>query len=160
MALPTLTGVARLTADPELRFGASGVAVAKMNLAFNNRRKNPQTNEWEDSDVFYVNAVAFKQLAENICESFQRGTECVVTGRLKTEQWEDREGNKRSMPSLLIDSIGPSVAFATAKVQKMARSSGSGGGRAPAEDPWASQGSTYAQTAGADGRPFDDSPPF
>jgi single-strand DNA-binding protein len=159
MSLPTLSGTARLTADPELRFAPSGVAVAKMNLAFNARRKNESTGQWEDGDTFFVEAVAFKQLAENIAESFIRGMEVVVTGRLKTDQWNDKQtGEKRSKPSLLIDSIGPSIAFATAKVQKMDRSNSSGQTRRqqPADDPWAT--ATPAGNSSSSG--FDDEPPF
>ncbi|HLL68979.1 MAG TPA: single-stranded DNA-binding protein [Micromonosporaceae bacterium] len=163
MSLPTLTGVGRATADPELRFAPSGMAVAKVNLAFNSRKKNEATGQYEDDKVFFVEAVAFKQLAENLAESVQRGVEIVVTGRLVTESWEDKNGGgKRSKPSLLIDSIGPSLTFATAKVQKLERSGGgkptsdSIRGGAPADDPWAS-------AAGSTGRPtsgFDEEPPF
>lgn len=155
MALPTISGTARLTADPEIRFAASGMAVSKMNIAFNSRRKD-QAGNWVDGDTFFVEAVAFKQLAENIAETLTRGMEVVVTGRLKTESWEDREtGAKRSKPSLMIDSIGPSIAFATAKVQKLDRSAGSGG-NAAAGDPWSS--STSSTSGG--GSAFDDTPPF
>lgn len=155
MSLPTLSGTGRLTADPELRFAPNGTAVCKLNIAFNARRKNQQTGEWEDGDVFYINATAFKQLAENIAECLTKGMEVVVTGRLKTDQWETREGEKRSAPSLLIDSVGPSIAYATAKVQKLDRSSGGGGARrASADDPWATA------APAASGSTFDDEPPF
>lgn len=129
--LPTLSGTARLTADPELRFSPSGVAVVKVGLAFNSRRRN-QAGEWEDGDVFFVSGTTFKEHAEHIAESLWRGTEVVVTGRLKTHSWEDRaSGQKRSTPELLIDTIGPSLRFATAKVSKAERPdtvSGRGGG--------------------------------
>jgi single-strand DNA-binding protein len=158
MSLPTLSGTARLTGDPELRFSPSGVAVCKFNLAFNARRKNESTGQWEDGDVFYVNAVTFKQLAENAAETCTKGMEVVVTGRVKTEQWEDRDGNKRSAPSLLVDSIGPSITFATAKVQKMDRSNSGGQARRqqPADDPWA----TATPAGKSSGGGFDDEPPF
>jgi single-strand DNA-binding protein len=137
MSLPTLSGTGRLTGDPELRFSPSGTAVCKLNLAFNSRRRN-QAGEWEDGDTFFVGAVAFKQLAENVAESLVKGNEITVLGRLKTEQWTDRDGNKRSAPSLLIDSIGPSLAYATAKVNKMQRSTTSGSrGTTTTDDPWA-----------------------
>lgn len=149
MALPTISGTARLTQDPELRFAASGMAICKVNLAFNSRKKDEAGN-WVDDSVFFVNATLFKQAAENAAEAFQRGQEVVITGRLKTDQWESKEGEKRSAPSLLIDSIGPAVnQFQTAQVRKLERgSSGSaprGGGE---QDPWASAA------------PADDSPPF
>lgn len=158
MSLPTMTGIGRATADPELRFAGNGTAVCTVNLAFNSRRKNPQTQEWEDGDVFFVRATAFKELAESMAESLTRGTEVVVTGRLKTEQWEDRSsGEKRSAVSLLVDGIGPNLRYATAKVSKAERSGGSGFGggskaAAPADDPWGSA----PTPAGS----FADEPPF
>lgn len=128
MALPTLTGVCRLTADPELRFSTSGVAVCTMHLAFNARSKNPQTGEWEDGDTFFVKAVGFKDLAEHVAESLTRGTEIIITGRMKTESWEAKDGGgKRTAPSLLVDSVGPSLRYATAKVDKAKRSTGTPG---------------------------------
>lgn len=156
MALPTISGTARLTDDVELRFAASGMAIAKVRLAFNSRKKDDAGN-WVDDSVFFINGTLFKQAAENAAEAFQRGQEVVVTGRLKTDQWESKEGEKRSAPSLLIDSIGPAVnQFQTASVRKLERgSSGSaprGGGDA---DPWAS-----AAPAGGGRSNFSDEPPF
>jgi single-strand DNA-binding protein len=154
--LPTLSGTGRATADPELRFSPSGTAVAKVNLAFNSRKKDQQGN-WVDDQVCFLTATAFNRLAENLVETVSKGTEVVVTGRLQTRQWEDKEtGAKRSAPELIIDSIGPNLAFATANVQKNARENNSqqrGG-----DDPWAT-----ATPAGnrSGGNSFqDDSPPF
>lgn len=134
MSLPSITGVGRLTQDAELRFAPSGVAVCTVNLAFNSSKKDAAGN-WVDGDSFFIRGTAFKQVAENIAETLKRGDEVVVAGRLKTDQWETREGEKRSSPSLLIDSIGPSLRYATAKVNKAAR--GGGGGSSDA-DPWGS----------------------
>jgi single-strand DNA-binding protein len=157
MSLPTLTGIGRATADPELRFAGNGTAVCTVNLAFNSRRKNPSTQEWEDGDVFFVRATAFKELAESMAESLTRGTEVVVTGRLKTEQWEDRAtGEKRSGVSLLLDGIGPNLRYATAKVSKAERS-GTDSRPAAADDPWGSAPPAPARQ-GASG--FDSEPPF
>lgn len=145
MSLPTLTGTGRLTEDPSLRFTPSGKAVAKVRLAFNSRRKNQQTQEWEDGDVFFVDGTAWERDAENIAESLTKGTEVIVSGRLKQRQYE-KDGEKRYAIELLIDSIGPSLKFATAAVTKASRE-GSGGGSsrssAPAASAWA-----------------DDEPPF
>lgn len=158
MSLPTLSGTARLTDDPNLRFTPSGVPVVKVSLAFNSRKLNKQTNTWEDDSVFFVEATAFNQAAENIAESLSKGSEVVVTGRLKTQQWEDREsGQKRSRPELLIDTIGPSLRFATAKVTKAARGGAQGQqqgygqqpGTQAANDPWSQPSGSYS-----------DEPPF
>lgn len=154
MSLPNLSGVGRLVEDPQLRFAQSGTAVCSVNLAFNSRRQNPQTREWEDGDSFFVRATAFKELAESMAESLTRGCEVVVSGRLKLDRWEDKEGAKRSAPSLLIDAIGPNLRYATADVRKADRSGGFGGGKsAPADDPWGS-----APSAGSGS--FADEPPF
>ncbi|MER5677393.1 single-stranded DNA-binding protein [[Kitasatospora] papulosa] len=182
MALPTLTGVGRLTADPELRFTGSGKAVADIRLAFNSRRLNPQTNQWEDGDVMYVRGSCWERLAENAAETLERGMEILVTGELRTESWE-KDGQKHERTALLIRSIAPNLAFATAKVTKSTpgQNGGQGGaqrpaqgqqGRAqqsrpsqpPADDPWAvdaAQGYTK-QPQGQQGRQggYSDEPPF
>lgn len=155
VGLPTLSGVGRCTEDPSLRFSQSGTAVCTVNLAFNSRRKN-QAGEWGDGDTFFVRATAFKELAESMAESLTRGCEVVVSGRLKTDSWEDKNsGEKRSATSLLIDAIGPNLRFATAKVNKADRGDRSpkASSAASQDDPWGS-----APPAGSGG--FADEPPF
>jgi|SRR5690348_1950120 len=169
MSLPTLNGTARLIDNPELRFSAQGTAVVKLRLAFNARRKDDNGN-WVDGDSFFIDGKVFGQHAQNIADSLEKGMEVVVSGRLKTEKWETREGEKRSGPSLLVDSIGPSLRFATARVEK---AGGSGSGQrdarqavqqgGPAGDPWASSGAAGGQQAGAWGGGsggYSDEPPF
>lgn len=122
MSLPPMHGVGRLTADPELRFATSGTAVATVPLAFNSRRYNRQTGQWEDGDVFFVRGTLFNEPAENAAETYGKGMEVVVSGRLKTDRWDDRNtGEKRSATSLLIDAIGPSTRYAKAAVTKLER---------------------------------------
>ncbi|RKT85622.1 single-strand DNA-binding protein [Saccharopolyspora antimicrobica] len=144
MALPNLHGVARLTADPELKFAASGTAVCTLTLAFNSRRQNRQTGEWEDARVHFQRAKAFGQFAENIAESLTKGTEVSVSGRLETEQWTNEQGEKRSAAMLLLDSIGPELRRATARVHKAERSTAGQSG-----DSWAS-----TPTSSTDEPPF------
>jgi single-strand DNA-binding protein len=158
MSLPTVTGVGRLIDAPELRFSASGGAVLKVRLAFNSRKRD-ESGQWVDDASFFVTGTLFGRAAENAAESLDRAMEVVVTGRLKTESWETRDGEKRSGPSLLIDSIGPSLRYATAKVTKA-----SGGGKAEyqqarqaqgqssAGDPWASSQSSAAPAGGGWGQ--------
>ncbi|WP_432111132.1 single-stranded DNA-binding protein [Streptomyces sp. YPW6] len=150
MALPTLTGIGRLTADPELRFTSASKAVASIPLAFNSRRLNRQTQEWEDGDVLYVRGTVWERLAENAAETLEKGMEVIVTGELRTESWE-KDGQRHERTALLIRSIAPSLAFATAVVSKVTsgQNGGQGGGQArgqaqqsrptqpPADDPWA-----------------------
>jgi len=124
-----------------LRFSASGMAVCSLRLVASDRRLNQQTNEWEDGDKLWFDAVCFKQLAENTVESVVKGDKVVVTGKFKTEEWTNQEGEKRSKISFTCDTVSASLAYATVKITKASRS---GGDRAsqPAErtnDPWASQ---------------------
>lgn len=151
--LPTLTGVGRLTADPELRFTQAGKAVASIPLAFNSRRKNPQTQEWEDGDVFYIRGTVWERLAENAAETLARGMEVLVTGDLRTERWE-KDGQKHERPALLIRSIAPSLAFAVATVSKDAASqqNGQGGQRPPQNQ----QPQGQAQRSHPNSPPVDD----
>lgn len=144
--LPTITGTGRLVEDPELKFAASGNAWVQFRLAFSERKFNKDTQEWQDGEKFFVRAKAFRQLAENIAESLAKGIEVIVTGRISTQQWE-KDGEKRSAPELMIDSIGPSLRFAQAKVMKADRSGGQASTRATSDDPWASA-------------PPSDEPPF
>lgn len=102
--LPTLTGVGRLTADPELRFTQAGKAVASIALAFNSRRLNQQTNQWEDGDTFFIRGTLWERLAENATETLAKGMEVLVTGDLRTERWE-KDGQKHERPALLILSL-------------------------------------------------------
>lgn len=164
MSLPTLNGTARLIDAPELRFSPGGKAVVRVRLAFNARRKDQQSGEWVDGDSFFIDGKAFERAAENIAESLDKGMEVVVSGRLKTEKWETKDGEKRSAPALLIDSIGPSLRFATAAVTK---AGGSGSGRqeyaqarprqAPGSgDPWGAAAQNAGQNAGG----WGEEPPF
>jgi single-strand DNA-binding protein len=166
----TITVVGNLTDDPELRFTPSGAAVAKFRVASTPRFLDKQTNEWKDGEPLFLSCTVWRQAAENVAESLQRGARVVVTGRLRQRSYETREGEKRTVIELEVDEIGPSLRYATAKVQKMSRSSGSGGGfgsgggaarggggESP-DDPWAS--SSPAGSAGGSGGNFDEEPPF
>ena len=160
----TMTLIGRLTGAPELRFSASGVAVAAFTVVTSRRVKDQNTGEWSDSDTTYWDCKAFKQLAENICESLDKGMEVLVVGRAVQESWEDRQsGQKRSKIAVRVDSIGPSLRSATAKVTK----TGSGQGRQQYEEtrrqtsqearqnPWGSDVPGTAPAAGGwDEAPF------
>lgn len=171
-----ITLVGNLTDDPELRFTPSGAAVAKFRVASTPRFMDRQTGEWKDGEPLFLACNVWRQAAEHVAESLQRGTRVIVSGRLRQRSYETREGEKRTVFELEVDDIGPSLRYATAKVQKMSRSSGSGGfgggGGAPSDDPWASatpappagQPATAAPAAAAaapaGGPGFDDEPPF
>ncbi|RSM59479.1 single-stranded DNA-binding protein [Actinoplanes sp. ATCC 53533] len=155
----TMTIVGNLTADPELRFTPSGLAVAKFSVASTPRLFDKATNGYKDGDPLFLNCTAWRDLAENVAESLSRGARVVVTGRLKLSRWETPEGEKRSAYGLDVDEIGPSLRFATATVKKLARSNG-GPGAAPADDQWATASPARPATATAGDAGFSDEPPF
>ncbi len=136
-----ITVVGNLVDDPELRFTPSGAAVANFRIASTPRIMDRQTNEWKDGDALFLSCSVWRQAAENVAESLQKGMRVVVQGRLKQRQYETREGEKRTVVELDVDEVGPSLKYATAKVTRTTRQGGgggySGGGGGPADDPWA-----------------------
>jgi single-strand DNA-binding protein len=175
-----ITVVGNLTADPELRFTPSGAAVANFTVASTPRTFDRQSNEWKDGEALFMRCNVWRQAAENVAESLTRGARVVVTGRLKQRSFETKEGEKRTVVELEVDEIGPSLRYATAKVNKVSRGSGGGdfggggggggygggggggggygGGRGSGgggnDDPWGS-----AAPAGAGAGSYDE-PPF
>ncbi|MCH0538793.1 single-stranded DNA-binding protein [Streptomyces sp. MUM 203J] len=135
-----ITVVGNLVDDPELRFTASGAAVAKFRVASTPRTFDRQTNEWKDGESLFLTCSVWRQAAENVAESLQRGMRVVVQGRLKQRSYEDREGVKRTVFELDVDEVGPSLRNATAKVTKTTGrgQGGYGGGSGGPQDsgPW------------------------
>ncbi len=130
-----ITTIGNLTADPELRFTPAGVAVVKFTVASTPRVFDREKNEYRDGDPLFLTCTAWRDMAEHIAESLAKGTRVVVSGRLKLSRWEDKEtGEKRSAYGLDVDEVGPSLRFATAKVQKVSRAK-AGDGFTPAEVP-------------------------
>jgi single-strand DNA-binding protein len=130
----SVTLVGNLVEDPELRFTASGIAMARVRLAVN-RRWRDNNNEWQEETGFF-GGTCWREVAENIAESLSKGDRVFITGRLEQRSWENNEGEKRSIIEVRIDEIGPSLRWATAQVSKTPRSDGGGsyggGGNAPA----------------------------
>ncbi len=143
-----ITVIGNLTADPELRFTPSGAAVANFTVASTPRQFDRQSNEWKDGETLFMRCSVWREAAENVAESLQRGGRVIVTGRLVSRSWEDKEtGQRRSVMEMQVDEVGPSLRYATAKVNKTQRGGGgfSGGGgqggyNAPQSDPWATGG--------------------
>jgi single-strand DNA-binding protein len=168
----TITVIGNLTDDPELRFTPSGAAVAKFRVASTPRFMDRASGEWKDGDPLFLSCTVWRQAAENVAESLQRGARVIVSGRLRQRSYETKEGEKRTVMELEVDEIGPSLRYATAKVQKMSRSSGGGfgsssggnsgggGGGFGADDPWATATPAPAGGGGGGGGNFDDEPPF
>lgn len=123
----TVTLIGNITRDPELRFTASGQALATFGLAVNRRWQNRQTQAWEEA-TSYFDVVCWAQLAENAAESLPKGTRVIVTGRMEQRSWETQEGEKRSKIEVIADELGPSVRWATTQVTRNERRDGQGGG--------------------------------
>jgi single-strand DNA-binding protein len=173
-----ITVVGNLVDDPELRFTPSGAAVANFRIASTPRTFDRQTNEWKDGDALFLSCSVWRQAAENVAESLQRGMRVIVQGRLKQRSYETREGEKRTVVELEVDEVGPSLTFATAKVTRASRSGGGGGygGGQPRQqpaagnDPWATpapqQGGGQGGQSAPAGDPWgapgagSDEPPF
>ena len=119
-----ITIVGNLTDDPELRYTSNGAAVANFTVAFSTRIRDAAGN-WTDGDTSFFRVNCWRALAENAAESLTRGTRVVVSGRLKQRSWENQEGEKRSMIEIEADDLGPSLKWATARVEKTSRSSSS-----------------------------------
>ncbi|HSU74469.1 MAG TPA: single-stranded DNA-binding protein [Terrabacter sp.] len=156
-----ITIIGNLTADPELRFTPSGAAVANFTVASTPRQFDRQSNEWKDGETLFMRCSVWRDAAENVAESCQRGMRVIVSGRLKSRSYETKEGEKRTVVEMDVDEIGPSLRSATAKVNKTQRGGGGGGfgggqgnqgggwsGGGQAEDPWATGGSAGGQGGG------------
>ncbi|BAL93310.1 putative single-stranded DNA-binding protein [Actinoplanes missouriensis 431] len=179
----TITVIGNLTDDPELRFTPSGAAVAKFRIASTPRTLDRQSGEWKDGEPLFLACNIWRDAAEHVAESLQRGARVIVQGRLRQRSYETREGEKRTVYELEVDEIGPSLRYATAKVQKMNRSGGGGGGFGASgggnrqsggnggggggnrdfDDPWATAApasSGGGRSSGGGNSSFDDEPPF
>jgi single-strand DNA-binding protein len=144
-----ITVIGNLVDDPELRFTPAGQPVTRFRVASTPRFLDKSTNEWKDGDSLFLTCQVWRQAAENVAESLQRGMRVLVSGRLKQRSYETKEGEKRTVYEVEVDDVGPSLRGATAKITKAARVQAGNGSRASAaseNDPWA-------------GNPSDD-PPF
>ncbi len=177
-----ITVVGNLTADPELRFTPSGAAVANFTVASTPRTFDKNTNEWKDGEALFLRCSVWRQAAENVAESLQRGTAVIVQGRLKQRSYETKEGEKRTVYELDVDEVGPSLRWATAKVTKASRGGGGGGGfgggggnnggsyngggasgggsSSGGDDPWATSAPAGGGSSGGSSGGWSDEPPF
>ncbi len=170
-----ITLVGNLVDDPQLRYTSTGQAVASFRMASTPRFLDKNTNEWKDGDALFMSCSVWRQAAENVAESLQRGMRVIVSGRLRQRSYETKEGEKRTVYEVEVDEVGPSLRNASAKVVRSSRAtggqgggggqggygssgssggsggSGSSGGRGN-DDPWSSDG--------PDNSGFSDEPPF
>ena len=169
-----ITIAGNLVDDPQLRYTPTGQAVANFRIASTPRWQDRQSGEWKDGASLFLSCNVWRQAAENVAESLQRGMRVIVQGRLRQRSYETKEGEKRTVYEIEVDEVGPSLRNASAKVTKSTRSTGGGGfgggqsggggggqsgygggGGRPADAPWAS---SAAGGGGGDG--FSDEPPF
>lgn len=161
-----ITVIGNLTADPELRFTPSGAAVANFTVASTPRTFDRQTGEWKDGEALFLRCNIWRQAAENTAESLTRGMRVIVSGRLRQRSFETREGEKRTVMEMEVDEVGPSLRYATAKVNRATRqgsASGSGGygSSGGGDDPWSSAPQAGAPAGSGNGTGgYDDEPPF
>ena len=160
-----LTVIGNVTGDPELRFTPSGAAVANFTVASTPRAFDRQSNEWKDGETLFMRCSVWRDAAENVAESIQRGTRVIVSGRLKSRSYETKEGEKRTVVEMDVDEIGPSLRYASAKVTKTQRGGGQGSGGSfggsggggfgssggNPEDPWATGGGSGGPSGGYGG---------
>jgi single-strand DNA-binding protein len=170
-----ITIVGNLVDDPQLRYTPTGNAVANFRIASTPRFMDRQTNEWKDGDSLFLTCNVWRQPAENVAESLQRGMRVIVSGRLRQRSYETKEGEKRTVYEVEVDEVGPSLRNASAKVTRSARSGGQGGGfgggpsgggqGAPGGQGGRSQGGgrnddPWASDSGGGDSSFSDEPPF
>ena len=180
-----ITVIGNLTDDPELKFTPSGAAVANFTVASTPRTLDRQTNEWKDGEALFIRCAAWRQLAENVAESLQKGQQVIVQGPLSVRNYERQDGSRGTSVEMTVNEIGPSLRFATAKVTRANRSGGGGGGfgggnggggnnqggvygggnsgggaPAPANDPWSSQPAQGGSGSWGGSSGASEEPPF
>jgi single-strand DNA-binding protein len=165
-----ITVVGNLTADPELRYTQTGLAVANFTIASTPRTFDRASNEWKDGEALFLRASCWREFAEHVAGSLTKGSRVIATGRLKQRSYDDRDGNKRTAIELEVDEIGPSLRYATAQVTRTSGGSGGGAGgarpQAVADEPWAASGPAGSTGAGSDdvwstpGANYNDETPF
>ena len=124
-----ITIAGNLVDDPELRFTPAGQPVARFRVASTPRFRDNNTGEWKDGDSLFLTCNVWRQAAENVAESLTRGMRVIVSGRLRQRSYETKEGEKRTVYEVEVDDVGPSLRNASAKVNRVARGSGSYGGQ-------------------------------
>ncbi|GLW44463.1 single-stranded DNA-binding protein [Streptomyces sp. NBRC 14336] len=152
-----ITIVGNLAADPELRFTTGGDAIARFSVASTPRTYDKATGQWRDGTAMFLRCTAWRDLANHVAESLTKGTRVVVTGRLRQHNWQNEQGENRSMLALEVDDISPSLRFATAKVERVQRNGAASGA---ATDAWSTAAASAAGAAKSSGSGFSYEPPF
>lgn len=171
-----ITVIGNIVDDPELRFTPSGAAVCNFTVADNERIKDQSTGEWKDGDATFYRCDVWRETAENVAESLQKGQRVIVKGRVKNRKYEKQDGTVGYSLEISVDAVGPDLRWATAKVTRTAKG-GNGGGQqgggysapqggqqsAPQGDPWGAPQTAGAAAGGANpwgAQQGNDEPPF
>jgi len=167
-----ITIIGRLTEDPALRYTPAGVAVANLTIAQNSRVFDKNSNEWKDKPTNFFRCSIWREAAEQVTESLQKGMAVIAYGEVTSRSYDTKEGEKRTVQEIELQNIGPDLKWATAKVAKAQKNNGGGnqqggqwGGHQPAQpsgfgpstapqDPWANQSQPTF------GNGLDTEPPF
>ena len=121
-----ITLVGNLTADPELRWTQSGVAVADFTVASTPRTYDRNAGEWRDGDTLFMRCSVWRDTAENVAESLRKGMRVIVQGRLTQRSYDTQQGERRTVVELQVDEVGPSLRRARAQVTRTTPSGGGG----------------------------------
>ena len=122
-----ITVVGNIVADPELRYTPNGAAVANFRVASTPRRYDQQAGQFVDGEPLFLTCNVWRQPAENVANSLNKGDRVIVTGRLRQRSYEDRNGERRTVFEIEVEEVGPSLRFATAEINKAYRGGGQGG---------------------------------
>ena len=124
-----ITVIGNVTADPQLTYTQNGLAVVNFTIASTPRSFDKQSGQWQDGEPLFLRSSAWRDMAEHINSTLQKGMRVIAQGQLKQRQYETKDGERRTSLELEIDEIGPSLRFATAQVT---RAGGQGQRPAPA----------------------------
>ena len=129
MSIVHINSEGNLVNDPELSYTSSGVPVANFRLAVNRREWDKNARQWVDGSPTYLRCTVWKAMAENVANSLRKGDSVLVTGDLKQQNWEDREGNRRTSYDVEVKNIGASLRYAEVTINRTG--GGQRGGFAP-----------------------------
>jgi single-strand DNA-binding protein len=139
MGQATVTVIGNITNEPELRFTPSGVAVVTFSVADNPRKKDQNSGQYVNGESTFYRVQAWRQQAENIAESFNKGDRVVVVGELQNRRYETQDGSVRFSLEINANAVAADTRFATVQIRKPDRTGGQQNGQqqqAPPSDPW------------------------
>ena len=140
-----ITVIGNLTDAPELRFTPSGAAVANFTIASTPRTFDRNSNEWRDGETLFLRSSVWREQAENVAESLNKGDKVIAQGKLKSRSYEDKDGQRRTVTEFDVEDIGPALAKATVKVTRTGGQKGAGGARGASTGASATGGGFGAQ---------------